>query len=59
MPMEPKTIVKLLMFAILTGVVYWLRRDLRPRGPKPPVHPLPADDTRLLRRRDARAEPLS
>jgi hypothetical protein len=53
MPLDPKPIVKLLMSAILTGVVYWLRRDLRPRGPKPPVHPLPADDARLLRLRNA------
>jgi hypothetical protein len=51
MPIDPKTIVKLMMFAILTGAIYWLRRDLRPRGPKPPVHPVPADDARVLNRR--------
>jgi hypothetical protein len=58
MPIDPKTIVKLMMYAIVIGVAYWLRRDLRPRGPKPPVHPLTSDDARLLRRRGARAQTL-
>ena len=48
----------LVMFAIGTAAMLYYRREIQEilnnlsgRGPRPPSHPLPADDARLLRRR--------
>jgi len=58
MPLEPKSLVVLAMSVILVTAMFWFRRELIEalnnrggRGPRPPSHPLPADDARLLRRR--------
>ena len=48
-----------ILFAIaLTSILYWKRRELAEaidrinrRGPRPPIHPLPADDSGVLNRR--------
>lgn len=59
---EEKQIIKIALIVVLTGVLWlfrrqiadWLIGNLRGGGPRPPSHPLPGDDGRILLRRRRR-----
>jgi hypothetical protein len=61
---EPKHLIELALIVALAGLLFLYRRGiaeslaalLRGGGPRPPSHPLPADDGIILRRRGHRAE---
>ncbi len=63
MALDPKQLVFLAVVGVVTGllVVYrrriaeWLIGNLRGGGPRPPTHPLPANDGFILRRKGRRA----
>jgi hypothetical protein len=59
--MSRADIVPLLFALVMAALFLWGKvgpalRDLFRGGPRPPSHPLPADDSKILNRRRGRAE---
>ena len=63
MPLEAKQFMELALIVALAGVLFlyrrkisdWLIGNLRGGGSRPPSHPLPGDDSFILRRKRRRA----